>query len=218
METNKNNKRIVILGLILLIVAGLIVVSLKGFNVTLMFGSHETVELKVDKPIDMSHVKEICDEIFQNKAYVVKELEVFGDSFQINVKSITDEEKNNLIEKVNEKFETEKTVEDLRIRFVANKRIRDIVRPYVIPMLIVFGIVCLYALIRFRKINSLKLVMTDMGQIILTEIVLLSVIAIVRIPVNDLWINGLLLIAIVEWVYFFGKAEDNLVHKTNENE
>ena len=109
-------------------------------------------------------------------------------------------------------------MEDLRIRFVANKRIRDIVRPYVIPMLIVFGIVCLYALIRFRKINSLKLVMTDMGQIILTEIVLLSVIAIVRIPVNDLWINGLLLIAIVEWVYFFGKAEDNLVHKTNENE
>lgn len=218
METNKNNKRIVILGLILLIVAGWIVVSLKGFNVSLMFGSHETVELKVDKPIDMSHVKEICDEIFQNKAYVVKELEVFGDSFQINVKSITDEEKNNLIEKVNEKFETEKTVEDLRIRFVANKRIRDIVRPYVIPMLIVFGIVCLYALIRFRKINSLKLVMTDMGQIILTEIVLLSVIAIVRIPVNDLWINGLLLIAIVEWVYFFGKAEDNLVHKTNENE
>ena len=100
MDINKNSKKIVILGLILLIVAGLIVVALKGFNVSLMFGKHEAVELKVGKEVSQSEIEEICEEVFQEKNYVAKELEVFGDSLQINVKSITDEEKANLISKV----------------------------------------------------------------------------------------------------------------------
>lgn len=97
MEANKNSKKIVILGLVLLIIAGLIVVSLKGFNVSLMFGKYETAELKMGKEVDMAKLKEICEEVFQDKKYVAKELEVFGDSFQISVKSITDDEKANLI-------------------------------------------------------------------------------------------------------------------------
>lgn len=71
METNNNSKKIVILGLILLIVAGLIVVALKGFRVSLLFGKHEIVELKVGKAIDKQVVEEICQEIFQGKRYIV---------------------------------------------------------------------------------------------------------------------------------------------------
>jgi len=93
MDTNKNSKKIIILGVILLIIAGLIVVALKGFNVSLMFGKHEVVEIKMDKEIDLGLVKEACEETFEKKEFIVKELEVFGDSVQINVESITDEEK-----------------------------------------------------------------------------------------------------------------------------
>ena len=39
----KNSKKIIILGIILLIIAGVIVVSLKGFNVSLMIGRHESI-------------------------------------------------------------------------------------------------------------------------------------------------------------------------------
>lgn len=36
MEKNKNGKKIIVLGIILLIIAGIIVVSLKGVNVSLI--------------------------------------------------------------------------------------------------------------------------------------------------------------------------------------
>ena len=220
MDTNKNSKKIIVFGLILLMIAGLIVVALKGFQVSLLFGKHEAIELKVDKKVDMAIVKQICDDVFQEKKYVLKELEVFGDSFQINTKAITDEEKNNLISQVNEKFETQKTVEDLRIRSVSNQRIRDVIKPYIFPMITVFVIVSIYAWIRFRTIHGLKIVWGYLWKIVVTELVLLSLIAILRIPVDEIVIFLGMLVALGGLVYFLAQAEKKLAKQEalHENE
>lgn len=210
MDINKNSKKIVILGLILLMIAGLIVVALKGFNISLMFGKHEAIELKVGKEVNISQIEEICDDVFQDKKYVAKELEVFGDSLQINVKSITDEEKANLISKVNEKFETQKTVEDLNVHSISNKRIRDVVKPYIMPMLLIMVIVYIYSLIRFRNIQSVSLVMDSILKMILAEAILVSLIAIVRIPVDDFVIFLLMVVVIAKLVSFVNCNERKL--------
>ena len=42
-------KKIVLLGLILIIVAGAVVVALKGFNVSLIYEQHETIKLVIGK-------------------------------------------------------------------------------------------------------------------------------------------------------------------------
>lgn len=215
MDINKNSKKIVILGLILLIVAGLIVVALKGFNVSLMFGKHEAVELKVGKEVSQSEIEEICEEVFQEKNYVAKELEVFGDSLQINVKSITDEEKANLISKVNEKFETQKTVEDLNVHSISNKRIRDVVKPYIMPMLLIMVIIYVYSLIRFRNIQSFSLVMDSILKMILVEAILVSIIAIVRVPVNDFVIFLLMVVVIAKLVSFVNRNETRLAQNVD---
>ena len=216
MDTNKNSKKIIILGVILLIIAGLIVVALKGFNVSLMFGKHEAVEIKMDKEIDLGLVKEACEETFEKKEFIVKELEVFGDSVQINVESITDEEKANLINQLNEKLETSKTVEDLNINSVSNKRIRDVVRPYLVPVVASFVIVFIYMLIRFRKINAVKIIVSFLTNVLLTEAILLSIIAITRIAVEDLLINLLMIVAVADLVYFLAKSEKKLELENNE--
>jgi len=210
MDTNKNATKIMILGLILLTIAGLIVVALKGFKVTLMFGKHESIELKVGKEINIDDIREICDEIFANKKYVLKELEVFGDSFQINIQSITDDEKTNLINKVNEKFDTEKTVDDLRINSISNKRIRDVVKPYIVPMLITFTISFVYIGIRYRKNNSIKLILNIIKKIILTEMIILSIIAITRIPVDNNVIYIIMIIPIIELICKMYNLEDKI--------
>lgn len=210
MDTNKNATKIMILGLILLTIAGLIVVALKGFKVTLMFGKHESIELKVGKEINIDDIREICDEIFVNKKYVLKELEVFGDSFQINIQSITDDEKTNLINKVNEKFDTEKTVDDLRINSISNKRIRDVVKPYIVPMLITFTISFVYIGIRYRKNNSIKLILNIIKKIILTEMIILSIIAITRIPVDNNVIYIIMIIPIIELICKMYNLEDKI--------
>lgn len=210
METNKNSKKIVILGLILLIIAGIIVVALKGFNVSLTFGKHEAIEITLGVDVDLNKIEDVAKETFIDKEFVVKELEVFGDSAQINVESITDDEKTTLVNKLNEKFGTEKTVDDLKINSISNKRIRDVVNAYVLPICISFVIVFVYALIRFRKINAIKLIALYIGKLILLETVLLSIIAIARIPVNNLLINILIIIAILYLVYFNYACEKRL--------
>lgn len=211
METRKSRKKILSLGIILLVIAGLIVVSLKGFNVSLMFGKHEIIEVKMDSEIQLDLVNQICDEVFGDKKYLAKELEIFGDSFQINVNSLTDEEKANLVTKINEKFATQKTTEDLKISSVSNRRIRDVFTPYFVPMIISFAIILIYMVIRFKKIDGIKLIGKLILKVVLTEAILFSIIAIARIPVSDFIINIAMVIAGIELVWYISKLEKELI-------
>ncbi len=210
MDTRKNSGKIVILGIILLIVAGIIVVALKGFHVSLMFGKHETINIKLDVDADVNQVREICKETFGKKDFVVKGLEVFGDSVQINVASITDEEKNMLIEKLNEEFGIQKTVENLNIKSVSNKRIRDVVKPYIVPMIIAYAVVFVYMFIRFAKLNAVKQIVNSIWKMVLLEAILVSAIAVLRIAVNDLLISILILIAVAHLSYRVAACEKEM--------
>lgn len=216
METNKNSKKIIIFGIILLIIAGLIVVALKGFKVSLMFGKHETIEIKLDKAMDIEIMEQISNDVFQRKEFILKELEVFGDSAQINVEAITDEEKTNLINQINKKFDVSKTVEDLKIHSVSNKRIRDVVKPYIIPMVSSFVIIFVYVLIRYRKINGIQIVLEFVKTAIFTEAILLSVIAVTRFPITNGLIAILMLIPILELIVATFKSEEKLALENNE--
>ena len=66
------------------------------------------------------------------------------------------------------------------------------------------------AVIRFRKINGVKIVLNFIVKLLLTEAILLSIIAITRLPVNDLVINLLMVIAIAELICCLSKSENNL--------
>ena len=105
------NKGIVLLGLILLIVAGVIVVSLKGFNVALEYGKHERIDLKVGNNVNLKDVESICKEVLGDKAFKVRNLEVFGDSVSILSENFTDDEETNILSKINEKYGTKFVVE-----------------------------------------------------------------------------------------------------------
>ncbi len=216
MDTNKNSKKIIILGVILLIIAGLIVVALRGFNVSLMFGKHETIEIKIGKEVDLKMMEQISKETFQSKNFMVKELEVFGDSIQINVESITNEEKTNLIHRINETFGVSKTVEDLNIHSVANKRIRDVIKLYILPVVTSFVVVFIYFLIRFRKINAMQIIVDFIQKVVFIETILLSIIAITRLPVTDIVIFMLILIPIIELIFTTLKSEEKLELEENE--
>ncbi len=210
MEEQVKLTKIAIFGLILLILAGIIVVALKGFNVSLLFGKHEEIQIKLETDVNLDKVQEACRETFGDKKFVAKMLEIFGDSAQINVESITDEEKNTLIQKLNEKFGTEKKVDDLVVRSVSNKRIRDIVKPYVVPMIILYAVVFVYMAIRFRKTRATKLIVDSVLKTALLEAVLISVVAIARIKVDEFLISVLVLIAIVFLCYRVYLGEKDL--------
>lgn len=202
------NKKIILLGLILLIIAGIVVVALKGFNVSLILQQHESVNLVIGKEIDLKDIKSICNEVFGNKKVVLRNVELFNDSVNINVESITNEEKEGLVTKINEKYGTEITVEGLTVNSNSNVRIRDLIKPYFKPVILSIVLIIVYLIIRFRKENALNVLGTIAGIIVLTEAALASIIAIVRIPLSPIMINLMTVVAIIELLVYINKKEN----------
>lgn len=203
------NKKIILLGLILLIIAGIVVVALKGFNVSLILQQHESVNLVIGKEIDLKDIKSICNEVFGNKKVVLRNVELFNDSVNINVESITNEEKEGLVNKINEKYGTEITVEGLTVNSNSNVRIRDLIKPYFKPVILSIVLIIVYLIIRFRKENVLSVLGNIAGIIVLTEAALASIIAIVRIPLSPIMINLMTVVAIIELLVYINKKENS---------
>lgn len=201
-------KKVLILGLSLLILAGIVVVLFRGFNVNFLLEQHEVVEFVIGKDFEIADVKNICKEVFGNKKVVLRKIEVFNDSVAINVSSITNEEKENLVNKLNEKFGTTKDVSEVEIKTVAKVRIRDWVKPYIKPVVVSGIIILAYIAIRFREENLLKLISKIVGIMLLTVLALLSVCAICRVPMSPIYIMGLTSVAIIELIIYIAKLNN----------
>ena len=65
------SKKIILLGIILLIIAGIVVVALKGVKVSLLLQQHEEINIYIGKPTELKDVKNICKEVFGEKQFVV---------------------------------------------------------------------------------------------------------------------------------------------------
>lgn len=205
-----SNKKIAILGIILLILAGIIVVALKGMNVDLMLAKHKSINIVIGKEFDIKDVQAICDEVFQNKDVVLRKIGTLADSVNVNALSITDEEKLSLVEKINKKYEISLVADQIAVVSDSNIRIRDLIRPYIVPVIISFVVIYAYMGIRFKKLNPLKVLLTITGIILVTEAILVSLIAISRIPVSPIVVNLLLLIGLAELIVFIYKKEKEL--------
>ena len=162
------SKKIILLGIILLIIAGIVVVSLKGVKVSLNLQQHEEVTVYIGKPVELKEVKNICKEVFGNKYFIVIDVDTFKDAYSINVESLTNEEKQALLTKINEKFGVNLVETDISIKTLSNIRIRDVVKPYIKPVIISAILMVVYMIIRFRKEKVAKLLGKIFGIIILT--------------------------------------------------
>lgn len=205
-----SSQKIAILGMSLLVLAGIIVVALKGMNVDLMFTQHKSINIVIGSEFDIRDVQTICNEVFKNKKTVIRKIGTFGDSANINVVSITDEEKVNLVEKVNERFNLKLDASKITISSNPNIRIRDLIRPYITPVSLSLLAIYAYIGIRFRKLNVLKVLLTITGVLVITEALMASLIAIVRIPVTPVVVNILLVIGVIEILVFINKKEEEV--------
>lgn len=209
------NKKILLYALVVFILAGVIVVLLKGFNVDLMLRAHDSIEYTIGKDFNLSDIKQIAKETFGNKKVVVRTIEVFNDSVSINALEITEEEKNNLISKLDEKYGIE-NVADREIKIISNPgiRLREIVKPYIIPTVISFILIYIIYLIRFYKQVTVKWkeFIESVLLIVLLNLVILSLIAITRIPINTLTIPVMLFITILSIILYF-ENQSNIIEK-----
>lgn len=204
------SKKILLLGIILLIVAGVVVVLLKGFNVSLFYRQHEELNIVIGKEVNIKDINGICKEVFGNKSFIVRSVELFDDSISIRAESITNEEKSELVNKINEKYSTELVAEDLTVNENPNIRIRDLIRPYVKPVIASSVVIICYLYLRYIKNGALVFLEKSFAIILITEVVIASLVAISRLPVSPIVVNLMVAIAIIELIVLINKKEKSL--------
>ncbi len=190
----KQNKKIIIAILLIVLIAGIVMVCVKGFSFDLMYANAKRIELNIGKQFEENDVKQITDEVLGKGKAQIRKVELYADSISITTPEITDEQKQEIVNKVNEKYETELNAEEVYVINIAHFRGRDIAKQYVLPFTISSAIILVYILIRYRKLGVLKTLLKTVGIMILAQLELLSVIAITRVPIGRITVSLVLIV------------------------
>ena len=210
------SKQLKIILMLLVIIAGIVMIAVKGFNFDLKYQDTQRVELYLKTEFNISDIRQITDEVFGNQKVMIQKVEVFEDSVSITTTSISDEQKSNLITKINEKYGTELTAEDATVEDIGHTRGRDIIKPYIIPFVVAVIIVLIYLGIRYHKLSIAKVIAKSIGIMALAQILLFSVMAITRIPIGRLTIPMVILVYLLTLFGITNMFEKNLSKKNLE--
>lgn len=194
MKENSNKTKVLILLIVAIIVAGIVVTLTLGFNFDLRYQDSKKIEIYLNKEFTVQDIKQITDEVIPNENVIIQKVEVFEDTVSIIAKDITDEQKDNIITKINEKYQTDLATDQTEIVSIPNTRGRDILKPYMVPFAIATVIILLYIAIRYYKLGAFKAVLKSIIIITVTQAVLFSLIAITRIPIGRLTIPMMLVV------------------------
>lgn len=209
--------KIIIALIAIILVVGIVMIFTKGLIFDLNYADSKKVEINIGKEFEEKDIKEITDEIFGKQPVLIQAIEVYKDAASITTTEITEEQKTNLVTKINEKYGTEISADDVTIEENAHIRGRDIIKPYITPFIIATVIILAYLAIRYYKINSLKVIAKSVTIIVLAQLLLLSIIAIARIKIG-LWTMPIVLTIFAISTYVCTTKFDKALEiKTQEN-
>lgn len=202
----KNNKIIAIAIIALIILAGIVVVSIWGFNKELKYEQGQRIDIYVEQQVDKTKIKNIVNEVL-GTSNIVQTVEIYEDMVTIRAKTISEEQRNNIVNKVKENYEFKQTVEETQINTVPETRIRDMYKQYVLPFVLSAVLVVGYMVIRYYKKGMLKVLARTVAIPVIAELLLLSVIAITRIPMGRFVPTFVILVYIASILYVIKENE-----------
>lgn len=213
MERKKTSMKFKILYILIaiIIIAGIVVGCTAKFKFSLAYDDSNRIEVYIGKDYTKSDVESIAKEVFGTNDVLIQKIEFFNDSVAITVRESNDEQLNNLATKINEKYETSLTKDDLTVVEIPHYRGRDLMANYVWPIAISAILIILYELIRFRKIGVLKVVAKLIIWPIVIEALYLSVLAIARIPISYYTLPLGIILAVLTLTVITYKNEKRLV-------
>lgn len=194
MKNMNRNKKILSVLAIIIIVAGIIMIAIKGFNFDLKYQKTQKIELVLNQEFKNSEVKEIAKEVFENQPIMIEKVEVFEDIVAITTTKITEEQKANLITKINEKYGTQLNQEATNIIDVAHTKGLDLIKPYILPFAIATLAILVYMGARYYRLGIVKTTLKVIAILAITQVELFSIIALTRIPVGRLTIPMVIIV------------------------
>lgn len=179
---SKKGKIISIILIIIFIIA-IVLTGIRGLNVDLNYAEGVSVLFDIDDQFNTKDIENIAREVWPDGQIIVQKVEVYDETALIKVSSVNDEQLQSLADKINEKYGLELQISDLTLQYNSNVQIRDIVAPYVVPMLIATALIVVYYSIRFRGVRE---ILDLLIKLIFAEGILYSIYAITRLPIDVL--------------------------------
>lgn len=206
----QNSTKIMVALIAIIVLVGACIIGIKGLAFELRKQNAKKIEVNIGKQFEEKDIKEITNEVFGKQPVIIETIEVYKDAVSITTTEITEEQKNNLITKINEKYVTELETGNIKIEQKAHVRGRDIINPYIKPFIIVSIIVLAYLVIRYKKLNSIKVLGQSIGIIVLAQVVLLGIMAITRMPIGKFTVPTVLIVYILSTYICTAKFQEDL--------
>lgn len=209
MKQLTTTQKVIYILITLVVITGIIVVALKGFNVELKYRYHQKIELNIGKEVEIEKIQKVADEVFGKNNAKVQIIEVYKDAIQITSAEISEDQKNSVVEKINALYPQENgtlvKAENIEIITNTNVRLRDILKPYIYPVTIATVAILVYLAIRYHKLGIIKSIAYPVAILIVTQITLISLLAIVRFPMGRLTTPLVLLVYVSSLIYISAK-------------
>lgn len=191
-------KKIVYAILACIIIIGAVITLTIGLKADIIYSKNAEIDIYVGKTIDLKEVKQIAKEVFPNERVIVQKIELFEDMVSITVAEKSDADLKEKVEqlntKINEKYGTENKVEDIDIVHNPKIKLSSVIKPYIVPITVSIIIILIYVAIRYKKLGIFKIIIQYILYTGAVEAIFLSILAMIRFPINRLVIPiGLLL-------------------------
>lgn len=211
-------KKVIYAVLICIIIAGIVVIAVSGLRADLIYSKNVELDIYLGKVFERQDMEALVKEVFPESKAIIQEIEVFEDMCMITLEdNFTSEDLkekvSNLVTKVNEKYDLELKDDDVTITHNPKIRLSSLILPFGFSIGISGVIILAFVGLRYKKLGSIKKIAEYIFKLILAELLLLSIFAIARIPVNRLVIPIGLVLAIVVLTVLGLKNEKKLKEK-----
>ena len=216
----KNKNLIIYIIICLIIIAGLAVWQSKGFRTEIQYTPRKQIQLTNYTGINISDVESIASEVLGNTTYIVQPVETFGNAVSIVSKNMTEEQRDKIVEKFNEKYNTKLEKEKVVIYSIPHTRVKDILKRYIVPGIATLCLVIVYFAIRFSKIGYKKVIAKTILVPIVSELIVFSIMSIARIPFSRLAVaTGLTvyLISLIALTVMFENQRNRYIEELENN-
>ena len=186
MKKITENKKILIIAILIIIVAGIIFLAVKGFNKGIIYDSATRIECYIPSGYEKADIENITNETFSNKNVTVQDIEKLNQMVSIKIKDYSEEELENFKTKISEKYGIDKDKLEIYEIKIPTTRISTIVKPYVLPVSIVtvLSLVCI-ALRNIKSKEAVKKVIKVALTLVLVAGIYFSILVIAQIPINE---------------------------------
>lgn len=214
----KTRNKVLCILICIIIIVGVVMWKNNGFNLELQYSARNQINISNNKEINKTDIEQIASEVLGDTRYVVQEVETFGNSISIVADNITEEQRNQIVEKFNEKYESEIKTENIEIISIPFTRVKDVIKPFIMPSIITSVVILAYFVIRYRIIGIKQILVKTVIIPIIAELLLYSIIAIARIPFGRIAVACGIGLYVIIIAILTNKFENDIANKKAESQ